>query len=203
MAGVRRDEVRVEGGHPRRVGKPRHLDASMGGDALCALDDVESRADAMGIVVGPAGRELRHHHARDRALRLPHRRQQQQPVRHAVPAGRIGPVGHHGPRVVQRTWRAAPAVGRAGHRGRGDARRVHAPQPHALRVRAGRAGAEAESERPGRFGARGRNHHRARGRTGAGRARRRERRARRRRGPRRGSARWVAMSRRIGRRRAT
>ena len=33
---------------------------------------------AVGTVVGAAGRELRHDHARDRALRVPHRRQQQQ-----------------------------------------------------------------------------------------------------------------------------
>ena len=44
---------------------------------------------------------------------LRHRRQQQQPVRDAVPPRRLGPVGHHGPRLVQRSGRSAQALARA------------------------------------------------------------------------------------------
>ena len=60
----------VEGGHPGRVGQSRHDEAALGADALRAVDVVEGRRAAVGPVVGAPGRELRHDHARDRALRV-------------------------------------------------------------------------------------------------------------------------------------
>ena len=64
-------------------------------------------AQQWGLVVGPTGRKLRNDHARNRPLRVRHRRQQQQSLCDAVPPRRIRPVGHHGSRVVQRPRRSA------------------------------------------------------------------------------------------------
>ena len=96
------------------------------------------------------------------------RRQQQQPVRAAVPARRLGAVGPDGPRIVQWAGRAAPALGRAGGRRRVHAGRADAAQPDAAEVRHAGPGAAAEPRRPGAHGTRRRHGRGARRRTPAG-----------------------------------
>ena len=114
---------------PEMWGNPGQDEAALGDDAVRAVDVVAGRRAAVGPVVGAAGRELGHDHARARPQRLQRRRQQQQSVRHAVPPRRHRAVGHDGPRLVQRARRSASPLGRAGRRRRGDAGRPDAAQP--------------------------------------------------------------------------
>ena len=169
VAGVRRDEVRFGGciagwGNPD-TSKPRWVVTRYVPWTSWKAGQMQWGPRRCGKVRAPD------HHPRDRAFRVPHRRQQQQPVRHTVPAGWIGTWdimdrgSFNGP-----GW-SAPAVGRAGDRRRVDAGRVHAPQPCALRVRAGRQRADVESERIGSLGARGRSRSRAPRRRARARAR--------------------------------
>ena len=68
VAGIRRDEVREPRRHPRALGQSRQDQAALGDDALRAVDVVAGRRAAVGPVVGAAGRELGHDHARARSL---------------------------------------------------------------------------------------------------------------------------------------
>jgi hypothetical protein len=65
-------EVQVPRRYPRRMGESRHEQAALGDDAVRAVDIMEGRRPAVGVVVGAPGRELGHHHARDRALCVSH-----------------------------------------------------------------------------------------------------------------------------------
>ena len=100
---------------PRAVwGNPNPKQAELGGQPLRRLDVVVRGRAAVGRVLDPPGRELGHDHARDLAQHLLGRRQQQQPVRHAVSPRRLGHLGHDGSRLVQRPGRPAQPLGGAG-----------------------------------------------------------------------------------------
>ncbi len=72
----------------------------------------------------------------------------------------LRPLGHHGPRVVQWSGRAASALGRAGQRGGLHAGGIHAAQPNPLRFRATGERSQAQPQRPRRLGTGSGNSHR-------------------------------------------
>jgi hypothetical protein len=77
LAGVRRDEVQHQGGHPAGMGQSQSGQAPLDPHPVRRVDELAGRLPAVGPVLNAPGREFGHDHPRARSFRLQPPRPQQ------------------------------------------------------------------------------------------------------------------------------